>query len=288
MIELNSPVQPLLFKLFEEKKIQVFIKRDDLIHPFVSGNKWRKLKYTLLDAKAKGKTHLVSFGGAYSNHLNALACASAMYGFKASAFVRGEAVNNHMLALNKLWGMELHFVDRTSYKDKTALYKRQYGNNTNTYFIDEGGAGVLGAKGCEEIVSELDAHYDDIFCAVGTATTLQGITQAIKEKNLPTKAHGICVLKGALSIDEHLKAAQLDSYYTMHHTFHEGGYAKSNEALIAFIQMFASETGILLDPIYTAKMMKAVFTLAEQDYFKTHARVLCVHTGGLLGLLEKL
>ena len=118
MIKINSPVERFHFEIFEQKKIQVFLKRDDLIHPFISGNKWRKLKYTLQDAVQKNKTHLISFGGAYSNHLNALACAAATFGFKATAFVRGEAISNQMLALNKLWGMELIFVDRTAYKNK--------------------------------------------------------------------------------------------------------------------------------------------------------------------------
>lgn len=288
MINFHSPLEPLHFELFKEKKIEVFLKRDDLIHPFVSGNKWRKLKYTLHDAKLQNKNHLVSFGGAYSNHLNALACAAAMSGFKATAFVRGEELNNHMLALNKLWGMQLLFVDRHAYKDKPALFKQYFGNDDDAYFIDEGGAGPLGAKGCEDIVYELGPEYNRIFCAVGTATTLQGIAQAIQKKGLATKAEGICVLKGADHIDEPLRALQLNKHYTMHHGFHEGGYAKTNEELLAFIQFFASRTGILLDPVYTAKMMKAVFTLAEQNYFAPHQKIVCIHTGGLLGLLSKL
>ena len=285
MIEINSPVVQLHFDLFEQKKIQVFLKRDDLIHPFISGNKWRKLKYTLQDAVQKNKTHLVSFGGAYSNHLNALACAAATFGFKATAFVRGEAISNQMLALNKLWGMELIFVDRTTYKNKKELFEKYFLNDDKAYFIDEGGAGPFGATGCEEIVTELTETYDRIFCAVGTATTLQGIAQAIKNNGLPSKAEGICVLKGAEEIDAHLKENELEDHYKIHHQFHEGGYAKSNPELFDFIKLFASKTGILLDQVYTAKMMKAIFTLAEQDYFKPNSKIICVHTGGLLGLL---
>ncbi len=288
MINFHSPLEPLHFALFKEKKIEVFLKRDDLIHPFVSGNKWRKLKYTLHDAKTNNKKHLVSFGGAYSNHLNALACAAAMFGFKATAFVRGEEVDNHMLALNKLWGMQLIFVERSTYKDKPALFNQYFGDDANAYFIDEGGAGLLGAKGCEDIVYELGPEYNRIFCSVGTATTLQGITQAIQKKGLATKAEGICVLKGAENIDESLQALQLNKHYNIHHRFHEGGYAKTNDELFAFIKLFASQTGILLDPVYTGKMMKAVFTLAEQNYFAPHEKIVCVHTGGLLGLLSKL
>lgn len=286
MIDINSPVEPLNFELFKQKNISVYIKRDDLIHPFISGNKWRKLKFTLQDAVQKNKTHLVSFGGAFSNHLNALACAGAMFGFKTTAFIRGdEGVSNQMLALNKLWGMQLIFVDRTAYKNKVELFEKHFSNDEKAYFIDEGGAGPFGSKGCEEIVTELTETYDKIFCAVGTATTLQGITQAIKNNGLPTKAEGICVLKGAEEIDAHLKENGLVDYYKIHHQFHEGGYAKSNPKVMDFITMFASKTGILLDQVYTAKMVMAVFTLAEQDYFEPNSKILCVHTGGLLGLL---
>jgi 1-aminocyclopropane-1-carboxylate deaminase len=286
MIEINSPIEPLNFELFEQKQISVYIKRDDKIHPFISGNKWRKLKYTLSDAKQKNKNHLVSFGGAYSNHLNALACAGAMFGFKTTAFIRGdEGVSNQMLALNKLWGMEFIYTDRTSYRDKETLFENHFGQNENAYFVNEGGAGVLGAKGCQEIVTELTENYQHIFCAVGTATTLQGITQAIKNLQLTTKAEGICVLKGAENIDEELCKNQLQDYYKIHHQFHEGGYAKSNPKLMDFITHFASKSGILLDQVYTAKMMLAVFTLAEQDYFEPNSKILCVHTGGILGLL---
>lgn len=289
MIKIQSPIEPLHFDLFEQKNIQVFIKRDDLIHPFVSGNKWRKLQYALEEATLLNKNHLVSFGGAYSNHLNALACAGAMFGFKTTAFVRGdEGVTNQMLALNKLWGMQLIYTNRTDYKNKQDLFNLHFANNKNAYFIDEGGAGIQGVKGCREIIKELTFPYQHIFCAVGTATTLQGLTEEIKHKNLDTLVEGICVLKGAQNIDQKLQEAQLNNWYKIHHQFHEGGYGKWNAELMEFIQFFASKTGILLDQVYTAKMMKAVFTLAENNYFKPNSHILCIHTGGVLGLLSAL
>lgn len=286
ILETNTPIQQLNFDLFKQKQIEVFMKRDDLIHPFISGNKWRKLKFILDDAMAKNKKHLISFGGAYSNHLNALACAGATFGFKTTGFVRGEEISNHMIELNKLWGMELIFVDRTSYKNKQELFNAVFGDNEHAYFIDEGGAGDLGAKGCEEIVYELNEPFDKIFCPVGTSTTLQGITQAIQKKKLPTIAEGICVLKGAEEIDENLKRLNLQYLYKMHYRFHEGGYAKTTIELLDFIKMFSSHTGILLDQIYTGKMMKAVFELAEENYFSANSKIMCVHTGGLMGLLS--
>ena len=278
----NAILEPLQFSDFGNQSI--LIQRDDLIHPIVSGNKWRKLEGWIRYAKENNIHTLVTFGGAYSNHLNALACASAQFGFKSTAFIRGEEVSNQMIALNKLWGMDLIFTDRTSYKNKQTLFEKHF-NHSTSYFIDEGGAGIFGAKGCEEIVYELTLSYDKIFCPVGTATTLQGIAQAIKNKNLKTIAEGICVLKGATNIDKTLIESKLTEHYKIHHQFHEGGYAKSNETLFDFIKMFASHTGILLDQVYTAKMMKAVFTLAEQNYFEPNSKIICVHTGGLMGLM---
>src|ERR1700749_2829392 len=154
-LEIFSPVHQINNKLFDERGISVFIKRDDLIHPIISGNKWRKLKYILLKAQAQNKTHLVTFGGAYSNHLLATAAAAAKFGFKATGIVRGERVNNDTLFLCKLHGMELIFVDRDSYRDKTALFEKYFDNDADAFFIDEGGASAEGARGCSELINEL-------------------------------------------------------------------------------------------------------------------------------------
>src|SRR5471030_868604 len=135
-----SPVQQLHDKLFDEKHIKVFIKRDDLIHPIISGNKWRKLKYILKRARAENKNHLVTFGGAYSNHLLATAAAAAKFGFKATGFVRGEPVDNDTLFLCRLHGMQLIFVDRGPYRDKPALFQKHFGGDEDAFFVGEGGA----------------------------------------------------------------------------------------------------------------------------------------------------
>src|ERR1700748_2051784 len=160
-----SLIHPVQHKLFDEHGIDVFIKRDDLVHPIISGNKRRKLKYLLNKAQAENKTHLVTFGGAYSNHLLATAAAAAKFGFKATGIVRGEEVNNDTLFLCRLHGMNLIFTDRDSYRDKPALFKLHFANDNNAFFIDEGGASPLGAKGCSELVDELTEAYDHIFCA---------------------------------------------------------------------------------------------------------------------------
>jgi 1-aminocyclopropane-1-carboxylate deaminase len=281
----DPPIEQLSDSLFLDKGIEVFIKREDLIHPFVSGNKWRKLKYVFRFAKENNIKQLVSFGGAYSNHLLALACAGAMYGFKTFAFVRGEEVSNHMLFMCKLWGMELHFVSREAYRNKHQLYDAKFSDDAQTMFIDEGGRGELAMKGCEEILEHIDKDFTHAICAVGTGTTLAGIAKRAAELNM--HAEGICVLKGAEDIDKDVE--RLIPNYTnwkVHHQFHRGGYAKTDKDLMAFIKTIASGTGILLDQIYTAKMMMAVHELVKQDYFKPRSKLLLIHTGGLSGLLS--
>src|ERR1700748_2645069 len=164
-LEIFSPVHQINDKLFDDLGLKVFIKRDDLIHPIISGNKWRKLKYLLKKAQETNKTHLVTFGGAYSNHLLATAAAAAKFGFKATGIVRGEEVENDTLFLCRLHGMNLIFTDRDSYRDKQALFDKHFANDDQAFFIDEGGASPLGAKGCSELVDELTEAYDHIFCA---------------------------------------------------------------------------------------------------------------------------
>ncbi len=285
MLELvvESPIQPVVLPSFAEQGVTVHIKRDDLIHPFISGNKWRKLKYVLEDARDTGKNTLVSFGGAYSNHLVALACAGAMYGFKTMAFVRGEEVQNHMLGLCRTWGMQLRFVSREAYRDKEQLYRSV--ETEHTYFIDEGGRGVLAAKGCEEILKDISG-YSHVVCAAGTGTTMAGLIKAALPLNI--NVEGICVLKGAKGIEDDIRllTPEYDNW-TLHHRFHGGGYAKTTLELLALIDQMASQTGILFDQVYTGKMMQAVLTLVSESYFPKGSNILLVHTGGLLGLLSR-
>ncbi|MES2561056.1 MAG: pyridoxal-phosphate dependent enzyme [Bacteroidota bacterium] len=276
-------IQPLLWPAFSAAGVEVYIKREDLIHPFVSGNKWRKLKYVLMDARNMGKNTLVSFGGAYSNHLVALACAGAMYGFNTIAYVRGEEVNNHMLGLCTTWGMELRFVSREVYKNKQGLFNTHA--TSDWYFIDEGGRGNLAAKGCEEILKDVSG-FTHVVCAIGTGTTFSGLAKAAANKGM--HADGICVLKGAEEINTEIEAAIGHSLsWTIHHGFHGGGYAKTSPELWTFLDSFAQHTGILLDQVYTGKMLKAVIELVEQGYYQKGDKVLLIHTGGLLGLLSR-
>jgi len=285
-LEIYSPVQQIKNKLFDEQGLSVFIKRDDLIHPLISGNKWRKLKYILQKASAENKKHLITFGGAYSNHLLATAAAAAKFGFRSTGIVRGEAVENDTLFLCRLHGMNLIFVDREGYRDKQALFNKYFGSGPNAFFIDEGGSSAEGAKGCAELIDELTETYDHIFCACGTGTTAAGIINGLRERGLATAFNAIPVFKNGefmrTEIDRYLLNPAI---YNLHTDYHFGGYAKTNDELIDFIKTFIADTGILIEPVYTGKMLYAIYDLAAKDYFKRGSKILAVHTGGLIGLL---
>ncbi len=288
MIEfpLYSPVEMIDDALFAEKQVRVFIKRDDLIHPFISGNKWRKLKYITKKAEAENRNHLVTFGGAWSNHLLATACAAAKFGFKSTGIVRGEEIRNNLLDFCRLFGMDLQFIDRESYRDKKNIFKDKFSNQDNSFFIDEGGASPEGVLGCSELIAELGSDYDHIFCACGTGTTAAGIINGLKQNKLATRFHGISVLKNA----EFLRS-EIDKYlnnevnYELHTDYHFGGYAKTSPVLIQFIKNFTARTGILIDPVYTGKMMYAVYDLVRTNQISEGDSILVIHTGGLFGLL---
>ncbi|KIO77912.1 1-aminocyclopropane-1-carboxylate deaminase [Pedobacter lusitanus] len=280
---LHSPLQQLKHTHLS----QLWVKRDDLIDPYISGNKWRKLKYMLQDAIANNKHHLVTFGGAYSNHLVATASAAARSGLKSTAFVRGEKVNNEMLVLCSLYGMELIFTDRESYKNKNVCYAEYAAKHTGTYFIDEGGASAEAVQGCAEIITELPQDTAHLFCAAGTGTTAAGLWQGIQHAGLKTKLHVIPVLKGGEFIRE-----EMSSYVNTDHTdlilhtdYHFGGYAKTKPDLLAFMKQFIAAQGILIDPVYTAKMFFAIHDLARHNYFEKDEKIIALHTGGLLGIM---
>lgn len=275
-----QPISPIHTVQFNDREI--LIKRDDLLDPFISGNKWRKLKYILKDVQAKGKSHIVTFGGAYSNHILATAAAAARNGLQASAFVRGEEVDNEILFLCRLFGMELIFTSRTDYRNKELLFDRHFGTNPNAYFIDEGGAGLLGAAGCAEIARELPEDLDHIFCAAGTGTTAAGLLNGLAEINHQATLHIIPVLNNSEYLAMQIKNLSNNNNYLLYNDYIFGGYAKTTPALIAFLNKFIAATGILIDPVYTAKMFFAIDNLQHKT-IKADERVLAIHTGGLLG-----
>ena len=235
------------------------------------------------------KNHLVTFGGAYSNHLIATAAACVKTGLKSTAFVRGEAaecVNNEILMLCKLFGMVLIFTDRLSYKDKNLLFQTHFGEDQNALFVDEGGAGPEAVRGCAEIIAELPGDVDHIFCAAGTGTTAAGLLTGIYQRGLKTKLHVIPVLKGGDFIaDEIIKYTGSNAQLILHTDYHFGGYAKTTPILIDYIKKFIATEGILIDPVYTGKMFYAIDNLYNSQYFKPTDKIVALHTGGLLGLL---
>ncbi|RZL17599.1 MAG: 1-aminocyclopropane-1-carboxylate deaminase/D-cysteine desulfhydrase [Pedobacter sp.] len=281
-MQIFSPIQHLQLNCSPN----LYVKRDDLIDPFISGNKWRKLKYLIAEAQNQNKTHLVTFGGAYSNHLLATAATCARFNLKSSAFVRGEEVSNEMLMLSKLYGMQLIFVDRESYRDKQNLFNSHFADDKDCLFIDEGGASYEATLGCAEIIDELDQHFDHIFCAAGTGTTVAGLLKGLNKHGLNTKLHIISALKGGDFLEQEIAKYENDlSKLVLHTNYHFGGYAKTTPELISFIKSFVAETGILIDPVYTAKMFYAIKDLTAQGIIKTDAKVLAIHTGGLFGIL---
>lgn len=284
-LDFYSPLEEIRHPLFKEKRITVYLKRDDLIHPLISGNKWRKLKYLLLRAEELGKKHLVTFGGAWSNHLLATACAGAKFGFKTTGIVRGEEVQNDVLFFCRLFGMQLHFVSRERYRNRESLFKELFNNEQDSFFIDEGGASPEAAKGCSEIVAELPPDIDHIFSACGTGTTAAGIINGMAVSHLSTRFHGIPVLKNGEFLREEIRRYTREKHFELHTEYDFGGYAKTTPQLIHFIKEFSAATGILIDPVYTGKMMFALFDLIGKDYFKTEEKIVAVHTGGLFGLL---
>lgn len=283
-LAIHSPVEQIFDPLFTERGVEVFVKRDDMIHPFISGNKWRKLKYILASAESLNQKHLVTFGGAFSNHLLATACAAAKFGFKSTGIVRGESVQNAVLELCKLFGMSLIFIDRLPYRNKPLYFTTHFNNDSEAIFIDEGGAGELGVKGCEELVDELHENYDHIFCSAGTGTTAAGIIKGIGERSIPSKIHVIPVLKNGSFLRAEIQHFTKHAF-EFHPEYHVGGYAKTTAELLAFVQYFCRSTGILIEPVYTGKMFFALFDLIKKDRFPAGSKILAIHTGGLTGIL---
>lgn len=290
-----SPIQELHSPLFAYHKIRLFVKRDDLLDADISGNKWRKLKYNLLAAKEKNYSTLLSFGGAFSNHIVALAAAGQRFGFATIGIIRGEQKYqaNTSLSYARSCGMKLHFVTRDSYRKKyTADFLDalidQYGK---FYLLPEGGSNSYALQGCAEIMTELarqlDGVPDYVATACGTAGTLSGLLIA-KHEN--TKILGVAVLKNADFLNNEVRTfiqpfgiAEAPGW-SICDAYHFGGYAKYTDKLIDFIHTFGKDFNILLEPIYTGKLFYAIFDLLEQGYFPAGSKIVGIHTGGLQGL----
>lgn len=268
-------------------RISLVIKREDLIHPFVSGNKFRKLKYNLLQAKTENQSTLLTFGGAYSNHIAAVAYAGKENGFQTIGIIRGDELadkiaSNPTLKFAQECGMQFEFVSREDYRLKTeaAFLEQLEQKHGSFYLIPEGGTNALAIKGCEEILTQEDGIFDYVACAIGTGGTISGIINSA----LPhQKILGFPALKADFLQDEIRNFVQNENWELITE-YHFGGYAKVNDELIAFINWFFEQTQIPLDPVYTGKMVFGVFDLINKNYFPENSKILLIHTGGLQGI----
>ncbi|MGV3599617.1 MAG: 1-aminocyclopropane-1-carboxylate deaminase/D-cysteine desulfhydrase [Dyadobacter fermentans] len=288
-----TPLQRLSNADTENAGVQLYVKRDDLIHPAVSGNKWRKLKYNLLDAQARGERAVLTFGGAYSNHLYATAAAGHALGLATIGIVRGlelEGKENATLRFCREQGMELHFVSRADYRQKDSDdYLAQLAERFGApYIVPEGGTTRLALQGVAEMVSEikeqLGALPDFIATAAGTGGTAAGILSAGAD------VLAFSALKGGDFLADDIR--QLLDGYTQSGTlslltdYHFGGYAKWNEELLDFMHNFTAEFDVRLEQVYTAKMFYGLFDLIKSGCFQRGTTIVAVHTGGLQGALS--
>lgn len=280
-----TPIQEIHDPVLDKAGVRMLIKREDLNHPFVSGNKWWKLKYNLEEAVKLGHDTLLTFGGAYSNHIYATAAAADELGLKSIGIIRGEETLplNPMLSFATSKGMQLRFVSRELYRTKT---EQNFINNLLTqfgdfYMIPEGGTNELAVKGVAEFAQSLGNDFDYLCCAVGTGGTLSGLIRGLsKEKEVI----GFSVLKGGGFLNEEVKKninENSNTNWRMVTDFHFGGYAKANSELISFIENFQNKFQIQLDNIYTGKALSGVFTLIGKNFFPKGSTILFIHTGGI-------
>jgi 1-aminocyclopropane-1-carboxylate deaminase len=266
------------------------IKREDLADAHMGGNKWRKLKYNLIQASEQHDNTLLTFGGAWSNHIYATAAAGKHFGFKTIGIIRGGPYHrlNPTLQFARDCGMQLDYVNRQTYrkKDSPAFIGELHQRYGDFYLLPEGGSNQLALKGCAGIVDDISMPFDIITTACGTGATLAGIITAL---NPDQHAIGFAALKGADFLDQDVTTMLAASGHASAHNwhieknYHLGGYAKTSAQLFAFIRQFKSDFGIELDAVYTGKMFYGLFELISNGTFDKGTHIIAVHTGGLQG-----
>jgi len=267
--------------------LQLFLKREDKIHNIISGNKYRKLKFNLINAKELGFKGLLTFGGAYSNHIPAVAYAAKINGFKSLGFIRGEEIVNKYLENPTLkyshdLGMKFKFLSRSNYKLKTNenFLRKLKKKFKDYYLIPEGGTNALGVLGCQEILNDNDKEFDYICCSVGTGGTICGL---INSSNENQKIIGFSSINKNYLLNDITKFVTNENWMLID-DFSFGGYGKVNNELIEFMNNFRLKYGILLDPIYTSKLVYGVLNLITNNFFKPNSKILMIHTGGHQGI----
>ena len=271
-------------------EMEVYLQREDLIHPFVNGNKYYKLKYNLQKAKDENFNTLLTFGGAFSNHIYAVSAAAKLFNFKSIGIIRGEEYKplNPTLQFAVNNGMELHYVNRTTYRKRTDSKFReeiakQFGK---VYIIPEGGTNELALKGAAEILNNISIDYDFVCSPVGSGGTLAGLICGLKDTK---EAIGFSALKGGEYLSETIKqllppTIKQCNNWTINDHYHFGGFAKINKELIEFMELFNIENKITLEPLYTGKMMFGINDLIAKEFFSKGSKIIAIHTGGLQGL----
>lgn len=270
--------------------MSLFVKREDLIHPYLSGNKWYKLKYNLQEAKRLKKDSLLTFGGAYSNHIYSTSAAGKIINLNTIGIIRGEEHTplNPTLSFAKANGMKLFYLDRKSYRKKNSSeiineLEIKFGD---FYLLPEGGTNELAVKGCREILNSINIDFDYICCPCGTGGTIAGLISGLKGKKF---ALGFAVLKGASFLKEDVSALlfKVDNNkydnWDINLDYHFGGYAKYNRELLKFVYEFVSKNKISIEPIYTGKMFFGIYDLISKGYFPDGSKIVAIHTGGLQG-----
>ncbi len=268
--------------------VSLWIKREDLIHPDVPGNKWRKLKYNLIEARKQHQSTLLTFGGAYSNHIAAVASAGRLYKFSTIGIIRGEELSdkiddNPTLKYAVECGMQLHFIPRNQYKEKdSAGFLSELGKKFGDfYLLPEGGTNHLAVKGCGEIITNADKGFEYICTAVGTGGTLAGI---LSSSGKDQQVLGFPAIKGNFAEDDFLSGIVTGTKCKLIQDYHFGGYGKTTPELIEFINEFYRRYKIKLDPVYTGKMFFGIVDLMQKGYYKPGSSILAIHTGGLQGI----
>jgi len=286
----HSALELIQLKLLEEAEVQLYLKRDDLIHPLYGGNKIRKLKYNVQQCLQEGKKGLLTCGGAYSNHIIATAAYGKEYGLKTKALIRGDEllIENPTLKDAAALGMELVFVSRENYRkireDTICAFELSNSETEDFYFIPEGGTNAYAIEGVAELVEEIDIPFDYIATPCGTGGTFAGLLKGIKD--IDAKLLVFSALKNSdYIIDEVADLLKEDfdrtklELFTSEYIF--GGYGKVKPELIDFVNSFQEQTGILLDPIYNGKMMFGLLDKIQNGYFKKRSVIVALHTGGV-------
>ena len=287
----STPLQKIEDEFLFRHKINLYVKREDLNDPELSGNKLHKLKFNLLKAREDNHETLLTFGGAYSNHIYAVAAAGKRFGFKTIGIIRGEEhlPLNPTLKFAKSCGMKIGYMNRSTYRNKTSYQvinqlKEQFGR---FYLIPEGGTNELALKGCSEIINSLDINFDIICTACGTGGTIAGLISGLKNSQ---KAIGFSVLKGAEFLNNDIR--KLLGFYKMNclnnweikMDYHFGGYAKFTPELIDFLNKYEINTNIKVEPVYTGKMFFGIYDMIQKNNIPEETTIIALHTGGLQGL----